>query len=206
MAIVYPLPIPTARTARKVKIRKSSVVGMTVSPFTKGQEVFAHLGEGWEMDVDLPPMGRADAEQWIALQLALNGLEGTFLMGDPATKTPRGNPVGVPVVDGAGQNRFKTLATRGWTPNASGVLLKGDWIQLGSAGTSVLYKSLADVDADATGKAVIDVRSRIKGDLTDGEGVITSNCVGVWRMVSDTEWDVDEALIYGLNFSAIEAQ
>lgn len=90
MTISYPLALPTHTGIRSVEMRATNAVAYGRSPFTFGGQAFAYSGQMWQADITLPPMKRADAEQWIAWLMSLRGQYGTFLMGDPLGATPRG--------------------------------------------------------------------------------------------------------------------
>jgi len=129
MAIEYPLILPITPGLRSAEFHARQISGMTASPFTGQQQVYEWPGEWWEVDCSLPPMARAAAEEWLATELACRGAAGTFLLGDPGGKSPRGSGAGYPAVDGSSQ-LGKTLAILGWNPSASGVLKKGDCLQI----------------------------------------------------------------------------
>jgi len=130
VAITYPLSPPTTPGFRRAQFAARSVAGITSSPFTGQQQVYSWPGEWWEATAELPAMIRADAEAWIAFLASLRGVYGTFLLGDPAGKTPRGSAAGAPAsVDGAAQ-LGSSLATLAWTASQSGILLAGDYIQI----------------------------------------------------------------------------
>lgn len=90
MTITYPLTMPSHTGIRSVEMRATNAVAYGRSPFTFGGQVFAYSGQMWQADITLPPMKRANAEQWIAWLMSLRGQYGTFLMGDPRGCTPRG--------------------------------------------------------------------------------------------------------------------
>jgi len=129
MSIEYPLILPTTPGLRSAEFHARQISGMTASPFTGQQQVYEWPGEWWEADCSLPPMARAAAEEWLATLIALRGGAGTFLLGDRGGNAPRGSGAGYPSVDGSSQ-LGKTLATLGWNPSASGVLKKGDYLQI----------------------------------------------------------------------------
>jgi len=150
MAITYPLALPTHTGIQSVNLRANDIVGMNMSPFSASQQVYKYTGQFWEADISLPPMKRADAEYWITFLMKLNGAYGTFLLGDPSANTARGVATGSPLVNGASQTGYE-LITDGWTPDTTGILKAGDYIQLGTGSDSRLYKVLDDVDSDASG-------------------------------------------------------
>lgn len=204
MAITYPLTFPSIGI-RSMNIRARNVVGISASPFTGQQQVYKHQGQWWEAEVTLPPMKRADAEQVVAFLLSLNGVYGTFLLGDPANTSPRGVGTGTPLVYGADQTGSE-LITDGWTTSTTGILKAGDWIQLGSGSATRLYKVLADANSDGSGIATIDIFPSLRSSPADNAQVTKSSPKGQWRLSSnDTNWSIDEASVYGITFACVEA-
>lgn len=90
MTISYPLALPSHTGLRAIELRATNAVAYSRSPFTFAGQAFAYPGQMWQADVTLPPMKRADAEQWVAWLVSLRGQLGTFLMGDPIGASPRG--------------------------------------------------------------------------------------------------------------------
>lgn len=203
MAITYPLSMPGV--AATVSIRAASAVQASASPFTFQQQTQAHQGQIWRATVTAPLMTRAQAEDWIAFLLKLNGPQHTFLMGDDGAREPRGSASGTPVIDGADQTG-QTLDTRGWTANETGVLLPGDYIQVGTASASRLYKVLTQADADASGLATLDIWPRLRDKPADGTAITTSDPVGVFRLAQNAaRWDWQPAVLTVIEFEAVEA-
>lgn len=206
MSISYPLSLPsTTPQVARIDLVAYSAVGITTSPFTFSSQRQEHAGMFFGANVSLPFMLRADAEEWIAFLLALNGPTGTFLMGDPAARTPRGTATGTPRVNGASQTG-QTLITDGWTINITNILRKGDYIQLGNR----LYKVLLDVNSDGSGNATLDIWPRIRESPADDTAITTNNTVGLFRLTS-TEIPLtstgghEDSPVYSVSFSAIEA-
>jgi hypothetical protein len=204
MAISYPLSLPASRFVRTA-FRARSVVGMSASPFSVAQQVYAWPGDCWMADVQLPPMKRANAEPWVAFLLALNGVEGTFLMGDVVNTTPRGVGTGTPLVKGASQTG-KTLETDGWTAGQSPILAAGDWFQLGTGSTSRLHKLVQNANSDGSGNATLEIWPRLRSSPADNAALTLSSPKGLWRLTSNVrEWSLELAQIYGISFSCMEA-
>lgn len=205
MAISYPLSLPTASGIMRVRLVANNVVGVAQSPFTASQQVYKYPGQFWEADITLPPMKRLDAEYWISFLLKLNGPFGTFLMGDPNGATARGVATGTPLVNGGGQTGNE-LITDGWTPDTTGILKAGDYIQLGTGATSRLYKVLDDVNSDGSGNATLTLWPDLRSAPNDDASIVVSNPKTVFRLNSgQATWDISEATIYGLTFGAREA-
>jgi hypothetical protein len=199
MALSYPLSLPSTSTPAAITIRGRSSVGMSASPFSFSQQVYAHQGDAWEADIELPPMKRAAAEEWVAFLLGLNGMEGTFLMGDPVNTSPRGTwNTGTPLVNGASQTG-RTLVIDG----ISGKTAKaGDWFQLGSGSSARLHKVVQDL----SGNGSLEIWPRLRSSPVDNDPLTVTSPVGLWRLASNTrEYSIGQAQIYGIRFSAIEA-
>ena len=104
------------------------------------------------------------------------------------------------MIDGAGQQRSKDVNTKGW--DAGATMKAGDYIQLPN---NRLHKIMVDAVADGGGLAALDIFPRVRDVLTDGNAIITSNTVGIWRIDGDVPaWDIGEAQIYGISFTARE--
>lgn len=203
MSITYPLSLPLTNLSR-VQFSFDSVVGVSESPFTSEQQVYAHQGGKWRAQVDLVPMRRADAEQWVAFFLALNGREGTFLMGDPVNTTPRGSWSGTPLVRGGGQSG-RVLVLDGFDPFAT--VKAGDWLQLGTGSTSHLYKATQDQIADSGGEIHLPIWPRLRAAPSDNDAVVYTSAKGLWRLASaGVSWSLEPAALYaGMSFEAVEA-
>ncbi len=204
MPISYPINFPT-QCIKGVTIRARNIVAMSTSPFTGQQQVYKHQGQWWEMEVTLPPMKRADAEQVASFLIKLNGQYGTFLLGDPANTAPRGAGTGTPLVKGAGQSG-DTLITDGWTPSVTGILKAGDWIQLGSASSTRLHKVLDDANSDGSGNATLTIWPNLRSSPADNAVITVNNTKGRWRLSSnDVDYNIETGQFYGITFACVEA-
>lgn len=204
MAITYPLSLP-AVAPRSIRFRSNSMVGASISPFTGSQQVYAHQGQFFSAEVDLPPMRAEYAEAWVGFLLALNGREGTFLMGDPTRTATQGVGTGTPLVKGASQTG-NTLESDGWTISQTGILKAGDWIQLGSGSTSSLHKIVQDCNSDGSGNATLEIWPRLRSAPADNAAITVASTKGLWRLAENQQgWDIGEALVYGIRFSCVEA-
>ena len=208
MAITYPLSTPTNKTIASITLVARNVIGVSTSPFNFKQQVHQYSGQRWEADITLPRMAREDAEQWVAFLMSLYGQKGTFLLGDPLGGTARGSAAtaaGTPVVNGASQTGG-TLNIDGLPASATGYLKAGDYIQLGSAATSQLYKVLADADSNSSGEASLDIYPNLRSSPADGATVVVSNAKGLFRLASnETSWNINNLAFYGITFGAVES-
>jgi len=182
----------------------SNVDALTQSPFTFASQVIAHQGQRWEAVLTMPPMNRADGEQWIGFLNSLYGRTGTFLMGDPVGYTARGALGGTPLVNGANQVG-STLVIDGASNSITGWLLVGDYIQLGTGATSTLHKVLADADSDGSGNVTLEIWPALRSSPADNAAVTTTNARGVFRLATPSpNWDMSGATRYGISFAVVE--
>ena len=207
MAISYPIAFPVISGVESVVLRTRPVVAVSESPFTLTQQAQAHQGQRWEASVNIPTRKRSIAEYWVAFLLKLNGRQGTFLFGDPNGATPRGSASsspGTPVVDGAGQTGNQ-LNISGAPSGASGYLLAGDYIQLGSGSGSRLFKVLDDVNTDSVGDFTALLWPSLRSSPANGATVVVSAAQGVFRLDKNlTEWGISQQTFYDISFNAVE--
>jgi len=206
MAITYPFAFPITGGLKKVRWMAKSVVSMHQSEFTGAQEVQRHQGQWWEAVISVVQLKSVEeSEAWITFLVGLNGMEGTFLMGDPISTSPRGTALGTPVINGASQTG-NSLDTDGWTASQGSLFKAGDFIQLGTAGTSRLHKVLTDTSSDGGGNATLDLFPGLRESPGDGATIVTSNPKGLFRLAQNiTEWEISPPTKYGISFAAVEA-
>lgn len=199
MTIAYPLALP-GRQIKRLTFRPRSVVGVSESPFTLEQQIYAHPGDAWAVDVELAPMKREDAEPWLAWLLALNGREGTFLLGDPRGAVPLGTWAAPILVHGASQTG-RTLNIDGAVPFATAKA--GDWFQIGS---TYLHKVTQDLVFDSGGEGTLCFWPRLRATPADNDALTLLSAKGLFRLAqNDNNWSIDR-VSYGLNFSCVEAR
>lgn len=189
--ISYPLSLPGDGGVAAIKLSAANAVAVSRSPFTFSTQVHAYDGEMWSASVTLPTYRKELADPWIAFLLSLRGQYGTFLLGDPDKAVPRGTAVAA--------NISGSLGDRTVTVVMAGTLLAGDYIQLGSGASARLHKVLAD----QSGSGSLEIWPALRADYS-GSATLT-NTKGVFRLASNvTEWDINNASFYGVQFEAME--
>jgi len=201
--ITYPISLPSTPAFQQITLKPRSAVSSSVSPMTFTPQTYVWGGQVWFADVSLPPMKRATAEAWVAAIVSLNGLEGSFLLGDTANKSPRGVGTGTPLVNGAGQTGYD-LATDGWTISQTGILKAGDWIQLGTGTSSRLYKVMADANSNGSGQATLTLWPKLRSSPADNAAIVVTWPKGKFMLAGDFDWSMDALKTYGLSFQAVE--
>jgi len=110
-----------------------------------------------------------------------------------------------PYVNGASQTGG-SLVIDGASPDETGYLLAGDYIQLGTGSSSRLHKVLTNVDTDSSGNATLDIWPHIRVAPADNAAVTVSDAKGLFRLSSnDQGFSINESAIYGMTFGAMEA-
>jgi hypothetical protein len=132
-------------------------------------------------------------EPWVAFLLSLKGQYGTFLLGDPNAKSPRGTATSATLTGSAGSESPTITMT--------GTLLAGDYIQLGSSSTSTLHKVLVD----RSGTGTLEIWPKLRSSVT-GATVTLTNTVGKFRLARNVQqWEINNMSNYGINFDCVEA-
>jgi len=176
------------------------------SPFTYQQQVYAHPGQMWTGEFELPPMSRAEAAPWVAALVSLNSSEGTFYYGDPAWATPQGVGTGTPLVKGASQTGYD-LITDAWTPSTTGIVKAGDWLQIGATTAMKLHMIMADANSAATtGETTLTLWPKLRASPADNLAVTVTSPKGIWRLAGPIDWTISvDQIISGITIQFVEA-
>ena len=154
----------------------------------------------------MPPMQRSQAAAWNAFFMKLHGRIGTFLLADPDAKEPRGSITGSPTLNANASIGDFTIDIATAQNSESNIFLAGDYIQLGSAGTTKLYMVVDDATSNASGVVTVQIEPSIKLAATSGAAVTINNPRGLFRMTTDElGWDADYVSRYGITFACTEA-
>ena len=207
--VSYPLDFPSTLGIQNFSMKLRTAVARTESPFSYAEQVVKHSGEMWQIDAQLPYMGREKAEYYNAFLMKLRGRWGTFLIGDPAGYNPRGSweNTGSVLVKGAGQTGDQ-LVIDGFVAGRSGVVKAGDYFQLGTGTSSRLYKALDDADSNVSGEVTLTIAPTLRASPADNAALIFVNARGLFRLSENLQgWDIDPegAGTYSIRFSAMEA-
>jgi len=136
-----------------------------------------------------------------AFLTSLRGQAGRFYKSPPAY-IRAGSGLGTPLVKGAGQTGL-TLLTDGWTANAQGVLLIGDYFQVGNE----LHIITIDVNANSGGEATLTFATPLRTSPADN-AAITINSPKFIAMLTDpnqARWQASPTPIYNLTIAYEEA-
>lgn len=192
--------LPSAPGARSVEFTVNDPVAIVSSPFTGQTQAQQWPGaDMWSGTLELPSLTQTQADAWISALMQLRGMANAFQLGDPMKTHPRGTPLGSPLCDGSfpmvagGQ----VLYTKAWTANKTGLLLTGDYVQVGFR----LYRVLDTVNSDATGSALINIWPSLREVPVDNEPVVLTNPLGLFRLATNARtWSADYTKLTKLSF------
>ena len=199
------IEVPEFLRLSTVTMTLVKAVGISKSPFTFQETAYEWDGEQWLIDIVIPPItDRRLAGKYKAFLLKLRGEVNNFLLGDPSCSTPLGVATGIPLVNGGGQTG-NTLSTKGWTPSIDGILLEGDYIQIGTGLNARLHMVVSDVNSDGSGNASISVIPSLRYSPADNAQIIVNSPKGVFKFdSSDVSWSADPSNIYTFSLTARE--
>ena len=209
MAISFPLTLPSTPAIESVRLTPVSVVAASRSPYTLDRQTQVHQGKQWFIEVQWPLMARAEAEPLLAVRTALNGKEGSFLIGDPAGATPLGSAKdtpGTPVIFGASQTG-QDINFDGGPNNATNYLLAGDMVSLGTGLGTRLFKVLVDASTDGGGAFTLTLWPDVVTALANNAPLTVSGAEGLFELADNaSSWSVDSEQIggsYSLSLAAV---
>lgn len=131
MAITYPLTPPASLKTASAQWTARTVVASTSSAFTGQQQVIAHQGEWWELQIDIPATAsRQTADEIEAFIIGLRGQLGTFTYGDKLRTLPRGTISTVANAARAGGTGNVAGTSRLTIVTGQGSFAVGDWFSV----------------------------------------------------------------------------
>lgn len=173
--------IDGVRGPSSIEWEEHEAVAANESPFTGQVQVYDWGASWWQGTVSFPQMARLSHDAWSAFLSEVRGGLNVFQLGDPRAAQPKGTAAGVPLVNGASQSGY-SLATKGWTASSFGLLLPGDYIQIGYR----MYKVVDQVNSDASGDATLSIWPPLREAPADGAAIQCANCKGLFRLVPGT--------------------
>ncbi len=202
MTISYPLTMPTAPGPKRVEFQAVNSIGIVRSPYTYRRQVQNFKAGAWGAVITLPELEQDTAAEWTAFLVALRGGYGTFYLGDPMRKTPRGTALGAPLVKGANQ-LGTVLEIDGAAPSITNWLRKDDKIQVANR----MHMVLNDADSDGSGNVTLDIWPEILISPPDNDPITTNEPKGVFCLAQNLVpiCSADESKTYEVSFTAVEA-
>lgn len=196
--------LPSSPGFRSVEFSYSNAVAIVTSIFTGQTQAQRWAGADlWSGKATLPQLTQVQADGWIAALLQLQGMTNAFMLGDPLKKAPRGTALGAPVADGsvAMSSGGSTLYTYGWTVSQNGLLLPGDYLQIGYR----LHRVLDAVNSDVNGKAPISIWPSLREVPADGTPLVLNSAKGLFRLADNKgTWSADYTRLSSITIPFME--
>ena len=174
----FPITAPTAEY-RSAEFGIERVVGITGSPFTFRQQVYAHPGAAWTGKVTLVPMVGETAHEWASFISRLAGVSGSFLMAPPDRTSPVGTATSDFTVASSAALRATSISASSMGANKT--LKAGDRIEIGN----IIYEQVLDVTANGSGEATLTIEPPLKVALAGAETIQTTSMLGEFRLTSN---------------------
>lgn len=164
-------------------------------------QTLALPGDIWTAVLTFTNKFDPDARTLRAFLASLRGQSGRFYLSPPAYKRA-GLALGNPLVKGASQTGL-TLLTDGWNVSQTGVLLAGDYIQIGSE----LKMITSDTNSDSGGNATLSFTPPIRVSPADNGSVIvdTPKCIMMLKDPNQARWQAQPTPIYAMSIACEEA-
>lgn len=201
---LIPFP-PSYPGISEVEMAMSDTVATVVSPYVPSQiQTQSWPGaDAWGMTLTTPKMSQQQAGPWRGFLAELRGVQNIFQFGDPFSTAPRGVATGTPVVAGTNLVSATVLNSIGWTASVTGILLAGDYIQLGYH----LHQVCEDTNSNGSGVAAIPIWPSLREVPTGGSALILNNTVGVWRLAQNQRsWHSDFTRLVTLSLKCTEVR
>ena len=172
-----------------------------ISPLSNHIQVSELTGSRWYGTFTLPPMSKTEALEYIGFIQKLQGSVHNFFGYDPNHRTPSGTIAGSTLlVNGASQTGI-SLITDGAAASTT-VLKAGDFFSVNSE----LKMVTADATSDGSGNLTINFVPSLRSSPSDDAALTLSNPVVSMKLTGDSSsYNINNASIYGISFSGIEA-
>lgn len=152
------------------------------SPLTGAEDVLELPGAKWVVALSFKDLTDRESVLLESFITSCRGKARGFWLWNHRRPTPYGSALGAPVVYGANQTGG-TLITNGWQANAQNVLLPGDFIGVGNELKMVRYG--APVNADAAGRAEIQLEPPLRASPANGAAIVLSSPKALFRLNED---------------------
>jgi len=206
MTISYPLSLPTTLAPDRIDWMMETRIESTTPPWGFIPQTFVWVGaDQWRARLTWNGMmSQNSADDVETISLALNGPEGSFLLGDLIRTTPRGTWAGQsPLVKGASQTG-KTLLIDGLTPTTT-TAIRGDWFQLGSGATSRLHRITATGTANGSGEITLDFWPSLRVSPADNAPLTLASAKGLFMLANNISgWTQEDIRDSGISLECIE--
>lgn len=173
------------------------------SPLSRTVQTVEMPGARWRVVFSLENLSESDAAALQAFLAALRGQAGRFYLYNMARQIPRGVATGTPLANGTNADR-SVCVTDGWTHGAL-VLKAGDFIGIPTSAGHELKMVTADVTADGSGNATINIEPPARRDTTDNAAIVITRPTAIFMTDADSaEWTTAPGLLSSFSMAFTE--
>jgi hypothetical protein len=157
----------------------------------------------WQFEGKLLPQTGLSAGRWRSFLAQLRGRANTFKLVVPGSETPLSGYAGPQgTVQTQAQPRATSVATQGWTPNAT-ILAEGDYFTVNDE----LKVATIAIVANASGQATISFEPGLRKVLNVGSVVTVFNPYMLLAAQEDdaATWSLEHPVQHGITIKGVEA-
>lgn len=179
---------------QKMQMRLKTSTVITESPFGFQQQVQDFGGRRWEAEVTIRQLNHTEAMQFSAFLTGLNGVAGTFYMGNPLMTHSNSTSI---TIDGDQTANDSTVSMT--SANQGAAVPVGHHIEIDGH----LHVALTEIPKNAT--TTVTIEPPLRETAHDGDTVTVNQPKGIWRLADpDIEYDISNAGTYAFTFSCVE--
>jgi hypothetical protein len=179
----------------KMAIRLKTSTVTSVSPYTYQQQTQDFGGRMWEAEVTIRQLTHTEAMQFDAFLTALDGVTGTFYLGNPLMTHSASTSV---TINGAQSAGDTTVAVT--SANTGAAVPVGHHIEIGGH----LHMTLTEIPKNAN--TTITITPPLREDVADDDAVTVNAPQGTWRLSDpETQYEISTAGKYSFTLSCTEA-
>jgi hypothetical protein len=167
------ITFPSIANPAKVDWMLHRFDGRFESPLSGSIQQLLRPGARWEATFSWTTLSEADWHQLAAWWNQMAQANYRCALPNYAYQA-LGSLAGTPLVNGAAQTG-STLATKGWTASASGVLKAGDMFQITDGTKHQLVMVTADANADGLGHSSVSITPPLRISPTDASALVVAN-------------------------------
>ena len=193
---------PTSPAASSVTIKSIEPTLVSVTQNLKRQ-VRRRGGQRWQLDVEFPPMTRAEFAPIYAFAVKQQGQFETFTYTPPVISTTQGDVSESPVVNGAVSVGASQATLDGFSSAQSGIIKAGDFFKF--SGHTKVYMATADVDFVGSGTTSINFAPNLLNAVSNDETITIASVPFTVAFTQDiSQFNTDATALFGFTMSLIE--
>ena len=193
---------PTSPSASSVTIKSIEPTLVSVTQNLKRQ-VRRRGGQRWQLDVEFPPMTRAEFAPIYAFAVKQQGQFETFTYVPPVIGTSQGDTSESPVVNGAVSVGANQANVDGLTASQSGIIKAGDFFKF--SGHTKVYMATLDMDSASSGDSTLTFAPNLLNSVANDETITFVSVPFTVAFTQDiSQFNTDTTNLFGFTMSLIE--